>query len=220
MVRLEIFLSLFVIFLAINSSKGFNDNDLTIHIPPGSAECFYQTINKEKSVEIEYQVIAGGDLDVDFRLTGPNGKVIVAEGKKNDGIHTVDPVEPGDYELCFSNRFSRISSKTVFFEIILDSEEDDDEDVWKNFVEPDADYGDRMTTLEAEIDNIKTNMAKTIQIQSLLRVFEAKDRNIVERNFERINIWSLINVVVMLTVLFLQVFMIRNMFDDGKKVRT
>jgi len=66
-----------------------------------------------------------------------------------------------------------------------------------------------MTTLEAEIDNIKTNMAKTIQIQSLLRVFEAKDRNIVERNFERINIWSLINVVVMLTVLFLQVFMIR-----------
>lgn len=63
-------------------------------------------------------------------------------------------------------------------------------------------------------------MAKTIQIQSLLRVFEAKDRNIVERNFERINIWSLINVVVMLTVLFLQVFMIRNMFDDGKKVRT
>jgi len=82
MVRLEIFLSLFVIFLVINSSKGFNDNDLTIHIPPGSAECFYQTINKEKSVEIEYQVIAGGDLDVDFRLTGPNGKVIVAEGKK------------------------------------------------------------------------------------------------------------------------------------------
>merc|ERR1719354_383986 len=150
-------------------------------------------------MEVEYQVIAGGDLDIDFRMANPDGKVLMAESKKNDAVHTFDDLQPGDYEVCFSNRFSRISSKTVFFEIILDADETDDED---------------------EVDSIKTNMAKTIQTQSLLRVFEAKDRSIVERNFERINTWSFIYVIVMFTTIFLQLTMIKSMFSDDKKVRT
>ena len=67
---------------------------------------------------------------------------------------------------------------------------------------------------------IKTNNAKTVQLQSLLRVFEAKDRNVVERNFYRINLWSVINMVVMATVFVLQVVMVKGMFSDKKKVVT
>lgn len=210
-----------IVFLA-KSVHAFNDNDLTVHVPPGSVECFYQTVKNEKTLEIEYQVIAGGDLDIDFRVSSPSGKVLLAEARKNDGVHTVEEAEAGDYELCFSNKFSHLSSKTVFFEIILDSDiEDEDEDEsWKGFVQPDEDYGDKLASMEEEMDSIKSNMAKTIQVQSLLRVFEAKDRGIVERNFERINVWSGINMVVMVSVFLLQVMMIRNMFSDEKKVRT
>lgn len=203
--------------------QAYNDNDLTIHVPPGSIECFYQTITKEKTLEIEYQVIAGGDLDIDFRVTSPDNKVLFAEGRKNDGVHTVDEAKPGDYEICFSNKFSHISSKTVFFELILDSDledEDDEDNEWKNFVQPDEDYGDKLASMEEEMDGIKSNMAKTIQVQSLLRVFEAKDRSVVERNFERINFWSCLNMIVMCSVFFLQVYMIRSMFSDDKKIRT
>jgi len=201
--------------------NAFMDHDLTVHVPAGRVECFYQPINKEKSMEVEYQVIAGGDLDIDFRMANPDGKVLMAESKKNDAVHTFDDLQPGDYEVCFSNRFSRISSKTVFFEIILDADETDDEDEdWKSFVQPDEDYGDKLASMEEEMDSIKTNMAKTIQTQSLLRVFEAKDRSIVERNFERINTWSFIYVIVMFTTIFLQLTMIKSMFSDDKKVRT
>merc|ERR1719495_59863 len=172
-------------------------------------------------MEVEYQVIAGGDLDIDFRMASPEGKVLMAESKKNDGVHTFEDLQPGDYEVCFSNRFSRISSKTVFFEIILDADETEDEDEdWKSFVQPDEQYGDKLSSMEEEMDQIKTNMAKTIQTQSLLRVFEAKDRSIVERNFERINLWSFVFLVVMGTTFLLQIFMIKNMFSDDKKVRT
>merc|ERR1712168_460433 len=172
-------------------------------------------------MEVEYQVIAGGDLDIDFRLASPEGKVLMAESKKNDGVHTFEDLQPGDYEVCFSNRFSRISSKTVFFEIILDADETGDEDEdWKSFVQPDEDYGDKLSSMEEEMDQIKTNRAKTIQTQSLLRVFEAKDRSVVERNYERINFWSGFNLVVMCIVFFLQVYMIKSMFSDDRKVRT
>jgi len=212
---------LLLTFFVVKSVQSFNDNDLTIHVPAGSVECFYQPIKDEKTLEIEYQVIAGGDLDIDFRVSSPNGKVLFAEGRKNDGVHTVEEAEAGDYEICFSNKFSHISSKTVFFEIILDSDlEDDDDEAWKGFVQPDEDYGDKLASMEEDMDTIKSNMAKTIQVQSLLRVFEAKDRGIVERNFERINVWSCINMVVMVAVFLLQVYMIRSMFNDEKKVRT
>lgn len=67
---------------------------------------------------------------------------------------------------------------------------------------------------------IRNNLGKTSQLQGLLRAFEAKDRWIAERNYERVNMWSMLNIVVMLSVFSLQVFMVRNMFNDKKKVPT
>jgi len=208
---------------------GFRDNDLTGVIPPGQFECFYQSVKAGLVLEVEYQVIDGGDLDIDFMLKNPNGQVIVNEMRKPDAIHTVDETTEGDYEVCFSNRFSRISQKVVFFEIIIDSEDGDDygddfgDDEWKKFISPDDTYGDKLASLEVASETmnvIKTNNAKTVQLQSLLRVFEAKDRNVVERNFYRINLWSVINIVVMSTVFVLQVVMVKGMFADKKKVVT
>ena len=70
------------------------------------------------------------------------------------------------------------------------------------------------------MDEIRSNNAKTLQYQALLRAFEAKDRNVAERNFKRINFWSVVNIIVMLAVLGVQVAMVRNMFSDNRKVRT
>ena len=66
----------------------------------------------------------------------------------------MDETTEGDYEVCFSNRFSRISQKVVFFEIIIDSEDGDDygdgfdDDEWKKFISPDETYGDKLASLE------------------------------------------------------------------------
>uniref|UniRef100_H2Z585 GOLD domain-containing protein n=1 Tax=Ciona savignyi TaxID=51511 RepID=H2Z585_CIOSA len=198
------------------------DNDLTAEVPAGKKECFYQPSKGGQSLDVEYQVIDGGDLDIDFRISAPSGRAVVTEFRKNDGIHTIDPTEEGDYEVCFDNTFSRITSKTIFFELIIDNNEggDDEDDSWKKFVATDEDVGEKLTSLEQSLDSIKSNNAKVIQYQVLLRAFEAKDRNIVERNFNRINFWSLTNVAVMLSVFALQIFMVRNMFSEKKKVRT
>jgi len=210
---LKFCLTLCLLIQIFSTSFAFRDNDLTVVIPPGHFECFYQNVKKDLVLEVEYQVIDGGDLDIDFMLKAPNGQVIVNEMRKPDAIHTVDETMEGDYEVCFSNRFSRISQKVVFFEIIIDSDDglDYDSDFgmgdeeWKKFISPDDTYGDKLASLEETMNVIKTNNAKTVQLQSLLRVFEAKDRNVVERNFYRINLWSVINMVVMATVFVLQV---------------
>lgn len=52
-------------------------------------------------------------------------------------LHRVEPTEAGDYKLCFDNSFSTISEKLVFFELIFDSLQDDEEvEGWADAVEP------------------------------------------------------------------------------------
>ena len=40
----------------------------------------------------------------------------------------------------------------------------------------------------------------------------------MEHNFERVNFWSIFNIVIMLCVGFIQVYMIRSLFEDKSKI--
>ena len=44
----------FVVLAAFSQSL---DSDFTFTLPPGQKECFYQTMRKDASLEIEYQVL-------------------------------------------------------------------------------------------------------------------------------------------------------------------
>lgn len=70
------------------------------------------------------------------------------------------------------------------------------------------------------INNVKSRLGKSVQIQTLLRAFEARDRNLQESNFDRVNFWSVVNVIVMTVVSAVQVFLVRSLFDDKRKTRT
>lgn len=81
------------------------------------------------------QVVDGGhgDLDTSFELTEPTGRIIVADFKKSDNIHRHRVTLEGDYRFCFDNTFSRFNSKTVFFELIIESENgSQEEDDWNS----------------------------------------------------------------------------------------
>lgn len=55
----------------------------------------------------------------------------------------------GDYKLCFDNSFSTISEKLVFFELIFDSsQEDEDLNSWAEMAEPEE-------ILDIKIEDIK-----------------------------------------------------------------
>lgn len=61
----------------------------------------------------------------------------------------MEPTEAGDYRLCFDNSFSTISEKLVFFELIFDSLQDDEEvEGWAEAVEPEE-------MLDVKMEDIK-----------------------------------------------------------------
>ncbi|CAL9695684.1 unnamed protein product [Knipowitschia caucasica] len=196
------------------------DSDFTFTLPPGRKECFFQTMKKDASLEIEYQVLDGAGLDVDFYIASPTGQVLFNDYRKSDGVHTVE-TEEGDYMFCFDNTFSAVSEKIIFFELILDNmETDEDPEDWKEYV-----HGTDMLDMKLEdimdtINNVKARLSKSVHIQILLKAFEARDRNLQESNFDRVNFWSLTNLFVMVIVSAVQVYLVRSLFEDNRKVRT
>ncbi|KAK4819290.1 hypothetical protein QYF61_000630 [Mycteria americana] len=147
-------------------------------------------------------VLDGAGLDVDFHLLSPKGETLVFDERKSDGVHTVE-TEDGDYMFCFDNTFSTISEKVIFFELILDNmgEDGQDQEDWKKYVTGTDLLDMKLEDILESINSVKTRLSKSVQIQTLLRAFEARDRNIQESNFDRVNFWSMVNLGVMVVVL-------------------
>ncbi|XP_061178005.1 bone morphogenetic protein 1-like [Saccostrea echinata] len=196
--------------------------DLTVDVKPGYEECFFEEIKKPTSFEIEYQVIDGGDLDINFMVTSPHGRIMVSELQKSDAVHKLDATEVGVYKVCFDNSFSHFARKLVFFEIMTgdddEDEEDDDKKDWKAAQEELSSIVDMtLEDFKRLLDNVNNNLDKARSDQQILRNYEARDRNQQENNFQRVNFFSGVQVFIMLSVALTQVLLIRSLFDDKKR---
>ncbi|XP_052801550.1 LOW QUALITY PROTEIN: transmembrane emp24 domain-containing protein 1-like [Mya arenaria] len=191
--------------------------DLTVEVGAGKMECFFQEIKTPGGVEVEYQVIDGGDLDINFFVQAPDGRVLISEHKKTDNYHKLDIQTAGDMKVCLDNTFSHFAIKLVFFELISDDDEEDDEGNWDGAGEEIAQLMDMtLDDFKQVLERMGQNLDKSRNLQTVLKMYEARDRNIVEMNFDRVNVLSGIQLGVMLTVGIVQVILIRSLFEDKK----
>ena len=55
--------------------------------------------------------------------------------------------------------------------------------------------------------------------QDQIRNFEARDRNTAENNYERVNFWSAVHIVILMLTGIVQVIMVRSLFDEKSTLR-
>lgn len=70
------------------------------------------------------------------------------------------------------------------------------------------------------MDSVHRNLESSRQALAALRAFETRDRYLLEDNLWRVSFWSCVNLVVMLAVAVAQIYTLRRLFDDKKRVRT
>jgi len=202
------------------------EREMTVHVEPGKEECFFESVPAQNSLTVEYQVIDGGsgqtaELDINFRIVNPKGHPIFAEFKKPDGSHTYKSEELGDYKICFDNKFSYLSSKTVYFEIFNINEEEEYDDLAGIFDDeelPEEYYDVQVSDIESQLKKIKDDISKARHLQDQIRVTDLKDRSIMEHNFERVNFMSTFYLVVLIASGLFQVLLLRSLFDDKSKI--
>ncbi|KAF3687390.1 Transmembrane emp24 domain-containing protein 1 p24 family protein gamma-1 [Channa argus] len=199
------------------------DTEFTYLLPAGRSECFFQTAVKNGTMEVEYQVIAGAGMDVDFTILSPEGILLIIESRRSDGVHVVEPTVEGDYQICFDNTFSHFSEKMVFFEIIVEGQGGDEggDEEWPGLEEADGSLLEyKLEDFRESMDSLHKRLERSRQMQAVLRAFEARDRNLLEDNLWRVSFWSCASVLVMVCVALTQVYTVRKLFDDKRRVRT
>ncbi|KAM8842775.1 transmembrane emp24 domain-containing protein 1b [Synchiropus picturatus] len=211
------------LFRSVCSLGDTQSSEFTFLLPAGRLECFFQTALKNGTMEVEYQVIAGAGMDVDFSVLSPEGYRLMFDSRRSDGVHVVEPTVEGDYQICFDNSFSRFSEKMVFFEVIVEGQGGDvgDEDEWAGLEEPDGSLLEyKLEDIRETMDSLHRRLERSRQMQTMLRAFEARDRKLLEDNLWRVSFWSCASMLVMLCVAFTQVFTVRKLFDDKRRVCT
>ncbi|CAG2059133.1 unnamed protein product [Timema podura] len=97
--------------------------ELTFELPDNAKECFYQEILKNVTATLEFQVVTGGQYDVDVSLEAPNREIIYRQVKSQFDTHTFTAQIAGVYAACFSNEFSTFSHKLVYMDFQVGDEQ-------------------------------------------------------------------------------------------------
>nr|CAD7197573.1 unnamed protein product [Timema douglasi] len=195
------------IFLTELSKQHENGVELTFELPDNAKECFYQEILKNVTATLEFQVVTGGQYDVDVSLEAPNREIIYRQVKSQFDTHTFTAQISGVYAACFSNEFSTFSHKLVYMDFQVGDEQ------------PLPGLGEHvtvMTQMESSAQELHKSLNSIIDYQTHHRLREAQGRKRAEDLNEQVMWWSVLETFSILIITVGQVLVLRNFFAEKK----
>ncbi|TKR81679.1 hypothetical protein L596_015512 [Steinernema carpocapsae] len=192
---------------------------MTISVNAGGKECFFVSLVDEKfqGMAINYQVIDGGHLDVNFVLRSPTGHVVEEDQRSPSAEHKVlidDRNHRGDYEFCFDNSFSFNSKKMLYFEVMLLDHEGSYSSMFERVLESEKVMTETMKNFDSITAKVKNNLNSIERDQAALRVLESRDRSQMENSFEKINTFGILISITIIVGSLGQVFLVRRLFNQ------
>ena len=93
----------------------------TVSVGAGAIECFMDDVKTGEKVLGGFNVLSGGQLDIDVKVLDPQNKAVYAENKEMSGTFTFVASQTGLYFICFSNQMSSYTTKIVNFHMHVGS---------------------------------------------------------------------------------------------------
>ncbi|XP_053175391.1 transmembrane emp24 domain-containing protein 3 [Scomber japonicus] len=181
--------------------------ELTFELPDNDKQCFYEELEKDVKFDIDFQVISGGNYDVDCFVTDPQNNVLYNEKKKQYDSFSHTTAMKGIYKVCFSNEFSTFTHKIVYLEF----RHGDEDPLLPGMTRTTA-----LTQLESTCVSIHEILKVVADSQTWYRLREAHDRTKAEHLLERVTFWSVGETVLLFVIGIGQVMLLRSFFTDKK----
>ncbi|KAK5087846.1 hypothetical protein LTS08_008381 [Lithohypha guttulata] len=208
MLSLITFLGILHLFISTISATA-----LTYKIGANEKACFFSSVDKPDSkIAFYFAVQSGGSFDIDYTVTNPQGRDVLAGQKERQGDYVFTAKETGEYKFCFSNEMSSFAEKMVDFEISV-------EDEVKHAQIPTKSGADNAKTQELEdsIFKVSGQLSTISRMQKYFRTRENRNFSTVKSTEQRIFNFSLIEVLMMVAMAALQVFVVRFFFQGARK---
>lgn len=181
--------------------------EFTFDLADGAEDCFYEEIKRNTTSYLEFQVSAGGQLDVDVTLKDPQGRIIYEQQKATFDSHQFVAETTGIYQACFSNKFSTFSHKFVYVDFQVG-----DEPALPGV----DDHATVLTQMETSSQSIHKSLNDILDAQTHHRLREAQGRKRAEELNERVMWWSCAETAAILVIGIGQILVLRNFFSDRK----
>ncbi|XP_056603251.1 transmembrane emp24 domain-containing protein 3 [Triplophysa dalaica] len=189
-----------------------NATELTFELADNEKQCFYEDLEQGEKFDIDFQVIAGGNYDVDCFVTDPLNNVLYHERKKQYDSFSHTTAMKGVYKVCFSNEFSTFSHKTIYLDFRAGEERP---------LLPDMNSATALTQMESACMSVHEILKVVSDSQTWYRLREAQDRTRAEDLNVRVFYWSIGETIILFVVSIGQVLMLKSFFNEKKtKVAT
>ena len=207
------------LFLIVSTVTGFKDKQITslvFEVDNKEEFCLYQHFNLTINYIVEYGVVKGGNLDIDFQLITPNDMVLYkAERKDTKDSLVFTSTTNGDFRFCFSNVFSQITHKIVYFDLRpLDERELSNLQQEANVNIPTA-----LSPFETFLNDIHTLMSNVTVVQLFYKHQEIAGSNFALKLNLNVQMWSLLQLAIILIASMAQVTMVKRLFTTTTSKR-
>ncbi|KAF9534916.1 emp24/gp25L/p24 family/GOLD-domain-containing protein [Crepidotus variabilis] len=169
-----------------------------IEVSAGRKDCYFEDLHVNDKMTVTYQVGEGGHLDIDFWLQDPTGTLLGKHIKQSTGQIAITADKDGRHEYCFSNQMSAIADKMVSFNVhgVI-------------YVAGD----DVVAPVEREIRKLAAGLTGVKDEQEYIVVREKMHRNTAESTNSRVKWWSILQAIVLFSVVGWQVFYLKSFFE-------
>ncbi|CCD22996.1 emp24/gp25L/p24 family protein NDAI_0A08430 [Naumovozyma dairenensis CBS 421] len=175
---------------------------MAVTIPARGKECLYYDMQKDDDVlVVSYQVLTGGDFEINFQITSPDGEQLVDEKRKKYSDFLLKSFGLGPYEFCFDNGFDGIEKK-VEFTLELEN----------NVLKAETNEEDMMAN--NSIEEIDRNIDKISKMLKYLRAREWRNMYTVESTKSRLRWLSLLDMSLMAGISCIQAIIIELFFKN------
>jgi hypothetical protein len=141
-------------------------------------------------------------------MKSPSGRILYQDQRKQYDSINFNAEEEGQYEVCFSNEFSTFTHKLVF----VDWQVGDEAPLINGAQVP----LNAMTLMESSLQTIHDRMSEVADQQKHYQMREAQGRAHAEDLNERVQIWSILQLGVIVLVGGLQITLIKSFFANRR----
>ncbi|ODQ68005.1 endosomal cargo receptor Erp3 [Nadsonia fulvescens var. elongata DSM 6958] len=182
---------------------------LTVQLNANEHQCFYGQVEQPNSrIGFFYQVLKGGEFDVDYTIKDPEGKIVNSGDKlKHLDLITTAKVA-GDYEFCLSNDMSTFADKFIEFEIQIESS-------FKAEL-PDTKYNPDTEIIEHSLSSLEVKVSQITRSLQYYKTRNFRNENTVSSTSTRVFWFSLFELLLMVGMSVVQVVIVHQFFKGAR----
>jgi len=173
-------------------------------------ECFFDKVQNGTKLGLTFEVIEGGFLDIDVRVTGPEGEEIITRERESNGKITFAAARTGAYTYCFSNKMSTMTPKGVMFSMDIAEHQ--------AAAATGADGEAHPNKLAEMIKELSTALVSVKHEQEYMEVRDKIHRKINESTNSRVVMWSFFEAIVLVAMTVGQVYYLKRFFEVRRVV--